>query len=58
MEEKKYNIIVRLDYETYRQWLFICSILKGTTRSDVFRRIIKRLYAPLFDTTKIKTYEV
>ena len=55
MKEKK-QIIVRLDSESSKQWEFICDRLKGTTRSDVFRRIIKYLSASLADATNIKNY--
>ena len=57
MKVKNNQIIVRLDDESYQQWKLICNILKGTTRSDVFRRIIKRLYVSIFDATNIKHYE-
>ncbi len=53
---KNYQIIVRLDDESYQQWKLICDTLKGTTRSDVFRRILKRLSASLADATNINYY--
>lgn len=54
--KKNYQIIVRLDDESYQQWKLICDTLKGTTRSDVFRKLIKRLSASLADATNIKKY--
>jgi len=53
---KNYSIIVRLEYSTYQQWLFICEVLKGTTRSDVFRKIIKRLHSSIEEITNIQNY--
>lgn len=53
---KKNQIIVRLDNETMQQWLAVCSTFKGTTRSDVFRRIIKRLHTSIEDNSNIKNH--
>ena len=50
------QIIVRLDDETMLQWKNICSTLKGNTRSDVFRKIIKRLHSSIEEISDINSY--
>lgn len=53
MDKQNLQIIVRLDHESYKNWIRVCNFLKGTTRSDVFRRVIKHLSASLSDATNI-----
>jgi hypothetical protein len=53
---KNNQIIVRLDDETQEMWLKICSTFKGSTKSDVFRRIIKRLHSSIEENNKIENY--
>jgi len=51
------QIIVRLDDETMKMWLDICATFKGTTRSKVFRNLIKKLHSSVEEATNIKHYE-
>ncbi|MFK5856478.1 MAG: hypothetical protein QM503_10135 [Bacteroidota bacterium] len=55
MKEKK-QIIVRLDDESMEMWLAICATFKGSTRSMVFRKIIKRLHSSIEQISRIKNY--
>ncbi len=50
------QIIVRMDDSMFKQWLTICETFKGSTRSDVFRRIIKRLHTSIEEINNIKNY--
>ncbi|MBU3928534.1 MAG: hypothetical protein KKB74_12070 [Bacteroidetes bacterium] len=55
-DNKTAQIIVRLDNESHKQWLAVCDTFKGTTRSDVFRRIIKRLHSSIEDNSNFENY--
>ncbi len=50
-------IQVRMDDESYRQWLEVCDIFKGSTRSSVFRKLIKRIHQASIDAFNLNEYE-
>ena len=53
----KKSIHIELDKETYQQWLTICEVFKGNTKTAVFRNIVKRIHASLEDALKTNAYE-
>jgi hypothetical protein len=55
--ENKYQIHLRADEETRKQWLTICDTLKGNTQSAVFRKLITNIYNSILEISNIEHHE-
>lgn len=53
---KRHKITVRLDDESMKQWLNICSTFEGNTRSATFRNIIKKINRSINEISNINNY--
>lgn len=54
---KTYQIHVRVNESTYKQWIKICAQLSGNTQSSVFRNMINKIYSSITEINDIKHYE-